>query len=135
MGTSGGGLDVFDKNKETFKHYKHDPNNPLTLADDVINRIFQDSNNNIWIGTSKGLSKYISKTNSFKNYSEEDGLANNIVWGILEDGSGNLWISTNHGLSRFNPKTEVFKNLDIGWSGRLRLLVYSGSDKDVKSLF
>ena len=138
MGTSGGGLDVFDKNKETFKHYKHDPNNPLTLADDVINRIFQDSNNNIWIGTSKGLSKYISKTNSFKNYSEEDGLANNIVWGILEDGSGNLWISTNHGLSRFNPKTEVFKNYYYGdglQSSEFNQSAFAKDNKTGKLLF
>jgi len=110
MGTFGGGVDVFDKNKETFKHYKHDPNNPSSLSDNNILRIFQDSKNNIWIGTTKGLNRYISKTNSFKNYTEENGLANNLVLGILEDGSGNLWISTNHGLSRFNPQTEAFKN-------------------------
>ncbi|MBA4322869.1 MAG: hypothetical protein C0408_08645, partial [Odoribacter sp.] len=29
-------------------------------------------------------------------------------------------------------KTEIFKNVSIGWNLRLRLMVYSGSDKHIK---
>jgi hypothetical protein len=64
----------------------------------------------MWVGTSRGLSRYSKGNKSFKNYDEEDGLANNFVYGILEDNNGNLWISTNNGLSKFNPSTEIFKN-------------------------
>jgi serine phosphatase RsbU (regulator of sigma subunit) len=64
----------------------------------------------MWFGTTKGLSKYSSEKNSFRNYSTEDGLANDFIFGILEDNSGNLWLSTNNGLSKFNPETEIFTN-------------------------
>ena len=109
-GTFGGGVNVYDKKNKLFKHFKNDPNNLNSICDDFIIRIFEDSKKNIWFGTTKGLSKYVNATNSFVNYSEENGLANNFVFAILEDNSGNLWLSTNNGLSRFDPKTETFKN-------------------------
>jgi Domain of unknown function (DUF6048) len=36
-----------------------------------------------------------------------------------------------------NPgiRTDIFKNISIGWNIRLRLMVYSGTDKDLKSVF
>ncbi len=110
VGTFGGGLNLFDKVSKTFKHFKNNPDNSNSICDDFIIRIFRDSKNNIWIGSTKGLSKFIRESESFKNYSEEDGLANNFVFGILEDNTGYLWLSTNNGLSRFDPKTEKFKN-------------------------
>jgi ligand-binding sensor domain-containing protein/serine phosphatase RsbU (regulator of sigma subunit) len=110
LATFGAGVNVFDRNKKTFKSFKHDPNNLSSLIDDNVMRVFQDSKNDIWIGTTKGLSLFDSKTNSFKNYDEENGLTNNFIFGILEDGKGNLWISTNNGLSEFNPTYVSFKN-------------------------
>lgn len=32
-------------------------------------------------------------------------------------------------------RAELFRNLDIGWAVRLRLLVYSGTGKDVKAIY
>ena len=64
----------------------------------------------MWVGTTKGLSKYLQETDSFINYDEKDGLANSFVYGIVEDNNGNLWLSTNNGLSRFDPEKESFKN-------------------------
>jgi ligand-binding sensor domain-containing protein/serine phosphatase RsbU (regulator of sigma subunit) len=110
VGTYGGGVNLMNLSDQTFTYLKNNPEDPATIASDDIIRIFKDSKGNMWVGTSKGLSKYSKENNSFKNYDEEDGLANNFVYGILEDNNGNLWISTNNGLSKFNPVTEIFKN-------------------------
>ena len=64
----------------------------------------------MWIGSTKGLSKYIAANKTFKNYNENDGLANSFIYGIVEDGDGNLWLSTNNGLSKFDPEKETFRN-------------------------
>ncbi len=110
VGTYGGGVNVLNLNNETFTYFKNNPKDPTSIASNDIIRIFKDSKGDMWVGTSRGLSRYSKENKSFKNYDEEDGLANNFVYGILEDNNGNLWISTNNGLSKFNPSTETFKN-------------------------
>jgi len=110
VGTFGGGLNVLDKNRKTFQHFKNNPADSSSINDDNIIRVFPDSRGHIWVGTTKGLSRYLPSTNSFKNYTEENGLANSFVYGIVEDDNGNLWLSTNNGLSQFNPEKETFRN-------------------------
>ena len=110
VGTFGGGVNVFNPEKQTFKHFKHNPVDSTSICDDNVIRIFKDSKGNMWFGTTAGLSEYSWKSNNFKNYNENDGLANNSVYGILEDEKGNLWLSTNNGLSKFNPSKKTFQN-------------------------
>ncbi|MFI5405953.1 MAG: two-component regulator propeller domain-containing protein [Nitrososphaerales archaeon] len=110
IGTFGGGVNVLNLQNNTFTYFKNNPIDSTSIVDDSIIRIFRDRKGNMWVGTTKGLCRYLKETNSFKNYNEENGLANNFVYGILEDNHGNLWISTNNGLSKFNPSKETFKN-------------------------
>ena len=75
-----------------------------------VNRLYQDSNHHIWVGTYyKGLALYNPATSTFTNFTQTDGLANNNVLGILDAGQ-NLWISTSNGLSKFNIPTHSFKS-------------------------
>ncbi|MCW8805375.1 MAG: SpoIIE family protein phosphatase [Ignavibacteriaceae bacterium] len=110
IGTFGGGVNVLNLQDQKFTYYKNNPEDSTSIVDDNIISIFKDSKGNMWIGTTKGFCRYLKETNSFKNYNEENGLANNFVYGILEGINGNLWISTNNGLSKFNPEKESFKN-------------------------
>jgi ligand-binding sensor domain-containing protein len=50
----------------------------VNCSDNII-RIFKDNVGNMWIGTTKGLSRYSKEGKSFKNYDEKDGLANNFI--------------------------------------------------------
>lgn len=110
IGTFGGGVNVLNLQNQTFTYFKNNPDDSTTIADNNIISVFKDSKGNMWIGSTKGLSKYNKETHNFRNYREKDGLANDFVYGILEDNNGYLWLSTNNGLSRFNPKTEAFRN-------------------------
>lgn len=110
VGTFGGGVNVFDKSSQTFTHFRNNPDDPGSLIDDSIIRVFKDTKGDLWFGTTKGLSRFLPESSSFKSYSEKDGLANNFVYGILEDDNGNLWLSTNNGVSKFDPANETFKN-------------------------
>jgi len=72
-----------------------------------------DFQNRMWVGTSGGgISLYQPSSNTFENFSEQDGLASNSVQSIQGDPSGDLWISTNKGLSKFNVSKKKFINYD-----------------------
>jgi ligand-binding sensor domain-containing protein/serine phosphatase RsbU (regulator of sigma subunit) len=110
VGTFGEGINVFDRSSQTFRHFKNISGDSTSIADNSIIRVFKDSKGNMWFGTTRGLSRFLSESGTFRNYDEEDGLANSFVYGIVEDNNGNLWISTNDGLSKFDPQRESFKN-------------------------
>lgn len=62
--------------------------------------IFQDREDNVWIGTDIGLNEYHGER--FQVYDEADSLTNNLVWTTLCDRDGNLWLGTNDGISRIS---------------------------------
>ncbi len=47
------------------------------LANNAINCILSDNQNNLWISTNKGLSRYNINSNLITNFNETDGLQNN----------------------------------------------------------
>jgi len=110
IGTYGGYLYAFDKNKKLIGQYK---NNLLTgymmemLEDDSDNSIF-------WIGSEiDGFFKFDKKTGIFKQYKnnpdDPDSLSNNTVLCIFQDKQGIIWLPTLEGVNRFDPITEKFK--------------------------
>lgn len=77
----------------------------------TIRSITEDKNNNLWIGSNKGLIKFNIDTERYHVYTEKDGLSSNTVYGVMIDDEGNPWMSTNNGISNLNLKTNKFKNL------------------------
>ncbi|MCK6619424.1 MAG: response regulator [Calditrichaceae bacterium] len=108
------GLFCFDPQREAFiKHYRNAPGNSRSLSGDNIFTIAPDSREPqryLWIGTAGfGLNRFDRETESFKSYTEAQGLPSNTIYGILPDDDGNLWMSTNRGLAKFNPQTGTFR--------------------------
>ncbi len=73
IGTFNAGLNKFNKSTGKFEHYS----TLNGLPNDVIYGIIEDNQSNLWISTMKGLVKFTPKTNTFRIYSENDGLINN----------------------------------------------------------
>lgn len=81
------------------------------LHSNVILSIFEDSNGNLWFGTSgDGVYMLPKGGNSFKNYGLKQGLANETVYSIAEDRNGFMWFGTKAGASRMNVETATFRN-------------------------
>ncbi len=96
---------------ENVRFFRYDPEDYTSLSHNECWAVFEDSQRRLWFGTmGGGLNLWDEKTNTFKHFIEEDGLAGNVVYAILEDHRGTLWISTNNGISNFNPGTNVFRN-------------------------
>jgi ligand-binding sensor domain-containing protein/signal transduction histidine kinase len=73
------------------------------LSQSVVNCIFQDSQDYIWIGTQNGLCRFNGETFDVFNYNPADSgsISNNWIYAITEDRDRNLWIGTKGGLNRF----------------------------------
>lgn len=94
------GIVQYDPESERTKVFSHDPNNPHSISDDMVWVVMEDSNHNLWMGTSVGLNLLDPNTNQFKRFYKRDGLPSNRVISLVEDDLGYLWIGTDAGLSR-----------------------------------
>lgn len=107
------GVYVYNESDNSVVQYKHQPNDPTSIASSLVGAIYQDRLGNIWLGTDGGLSRFDSVKKTFTNYvhnpQDPHSLSNNKIRSILEDNAGYLWISTTNGLNRFDPKQEVFQ--------------------------
>lgn len=108
-GTYWDGLFYYNPKTNDKGFYRFERNNKSSLSSNVINGLFEDSNNNLWITTENGLNLFNPKKNNFFRYTTEDGLPSNVTYSILEDNDSNLWISTSNGLVEFNTKKQEFK--------------------------
>jgi ligand-binding sensor domain-containing protein/serine phosphatase RsbU (regulator of sigma subunit) len=104
IGTIGGGVSVFIAKSNLFTEQgikdgffkTYSTRQGLNYFN--VNAIFQDRENNIWIGTDLGLNQY--RGDFMQTFDEADNLPNNIVWSIFADNENNIWMGTNNGLAK-----------------------------------
>ena len=107
------GLIKIDADTGIINVFKNKENDSLSLSDNTIRCIGENSKGEIWIGTNFGLNRYNEKDDTFTSYTTKDGLANNTIYGILFDDKDNPWVSTNLGIAKINIDTNVINNLNI----------------------
>lgn len=100
------GLCMFDPQKEVFKNYRNDQQNPTSISNNNVLSIAEGPDEQLWVGTRGGLNLLDKETGAFRVWNEKKGLSNDVVYGILADDNQNLWLSTNKGINKFNPATE-----------------------------
>lgn len=150
------GVDLFDKETETFSRFKQDTfqqtfiydifrdprgdfwfctnnnyglyryhpqtdkithftsgNTPELTSDSYISHHI-DTRGKLWFGSrGGGLVFFDPDTDTFRTYDMHDGLPNNVIYGILEDDENNLWLSSNKGISKFNYVTGEIRNFTV----------------------
>ncbi len=104
-GTYWDGLYYYNPDNGKKGFFKYQSNDPKSISSNVINGIFEDSNNRLWITTENGLNLYNPERNNFTRISQEDGFPSNVTYSILEDKNKNLWLTTSKGLVEYNPET------------------------------
>ncbi|NNV56284.1 ligand-binding sensor domain-containing protein [Limnovirga soli] len=101
------GMDKLDVDKQVFIHYLQSPQQKGSISNNLVQNIFQDTKGRLWIATGGGLNLYDYATNTFKAFTEANGLPDDMIESILQDQNGNLWISTDNGIAEFNPETSA----------------------------
>ncbi|MFV0468606.1 MAG: two-component regulator propeller domain-containing protein [Dysgonomonas sp.] len=111
------GLYIINELEKTTTVLQEDPMFPYLLSDNIIEKIYKDRENGIWIGTNFGGVDYLpNRTLDFECYvplSNKNSISSKRVREIREDSSGNIWLATEDaGLNILNPKTKSFQRLD-----------------------
>jgi len=122
--------------KEQVFYFNHDPQNPLSLLENKIHVIYEDSRGTLWFGTASGLRLLVPNVSGEKNNAplqftpweanapNASGLDRLQIFAIIEDssaarrspnGENTFWIGTSGGLFRLQRdargqyRTTVFK--------------------------
>ncbi len=105
IGIFAGGVNVLDPRTGRVRVYAQEAGNEYSLNSNNVFCIYQDKEDQVWVGTDKGLNLYDAATNRFTRVPGE-GVNNTIIYDIYEDAGKTIWIATyNHGLLSFNKKT------------------------------
>ena len=136
------GLNRFDGNN--FVPYRHNTNNKHSIADNVIRKIFIDSENTLWVGTENGLSRYNFELDNFDNFknkaNDDSSLKDNVIWDIYQNknnvskvelASPLLWISTTEGLHSLSLASDI-KNIKFK---RIKVRNYNDHIREIKTIF
>ena len=105
-------MDRFQRKPLPFKRYRHEPDNPQSLLRTSVTSVYADSQENIWVGSSLGLTRIDGKSGEYSFFRKAGpapaNLSNIFVISIVEDRSGYLWFGTYGGLNRYDPRTGRF---------------------------
>ena len=120
-GSEEGGLNRFDRTTGKFTRYRHNPNNPNSIASNKVRALFEDSKGNFWVGTAgDGLHTLDRVTGLFTHYYYDPAHPEKLsrpplykadptdhITFITEDATGAIWIgSYREGINRYDPVTE-----------------------------
>ncbi|MBN2611047.1 MAG: response regulator, partial [Bacteroidales bacterium] len=121
------GFSIMNPGTRTAVNFKHIPGNPSSLPDNTVTCIFEDSQNNIWIGTRNGFCLFDPETEKMINFKSDPGnpnsISHNFIQRIAESEDSQLWIGTEGGgvnvldlneiSSEVNPEKVIFKRIPV----------------------
>ena len=98
------------------EHFVNDPNDPVSLSNNVALDFYEDRSGISWIGTSSGLNKLLPQRTKFTIWKHDEkninSLSSRITIAILEEGEI-LWFGTYRGLERCDRTTGKFTRYDF----------------------
>jgi signal transduction histidine kinase/ligand-binding sensor domain-containing protein len=104
----------------SFKRYG--PDEGLRTA---VNRLFQDRDGFLWVGTSNGLFRYDG--DRFQRFGTDEGLPASSIRDMHDSQDGTLWIVTTGGLARFRHNR--FERVITVVADQVEALLDVGSDR------
>ncbi len=115
VGTENGGLNKFDREKESFQHLFYH-GEPALLKDVSVTAVMEDNQRNIWVGTESNLYKIdgegsltVVKPSNLPDFSEYFRV-------IRTDITGRMWIGTNRGVYLYHSDTNLAEKVNFSGS-------------------
>ncbi|WP_338358969.1 two-component regulator propeller domain-containing protein [Yeosuana marina] len=109
IGTENG---LFKYDGYSYYRYTRDRNKEGSLSNNHINVIFEDSDNNLWIGTNNGVNLFRKNTNDFLavDVAPIKG-GRNYITSFIEDNNKTVWVGTFGGVKRINKESYLLENI------------------------
>jgi len=114
VGTDGGGINIYDEQRNAFHALTFDPGNPASLSNNAIYCMYCDKAGTLWVGTFQGgINIYNPSQYKFRHFTQQinssTGLSNKSVLAIFQDKEKRIWIGTDGGgLNLFNSSQNTF---------------------------
>ncbi len=101
IATNGGGLCLYQPKTNTFKTWTTFDG----LPNNTIKGILEDKHQNLWLATNEGLSEFLIRSNSFKNYTQADGLQGSefLINAYAQNKEGEMFFGGTGGMNVFHP--------------------------------
>ncbi|HEX8531671.1 MAG TPA: two-component regulator propeller domain-containing protein, partial [Cytophagales bacterium] len=106
-----GGLYRYDPASGRLTHLRHQPHDPASLSDNLMEALLEDRRGNLWVGTSRGgVNRLNPVTGRFYRYRPCNRVqpGSVAVHVLFEDSRGNVWAGTAGGLSRLDQQRGTF---------------------------
>ncbi|ALS97917.1 EAL domain-containing protein [Lacimicrobium alkaliphilum] len=106
------GLNRFDGYK--FKQYRHNPDDPSSLPNKFVRKLFIDQKERLWVGTEKGLARYSPDSDNFRRYtSQNSNLKGGKIWTITETSEQTLWITDESHIYEYHEQSDNFSIVNL----------------------
>ncbi|UBM59065.1 response regulator [Marinilongibacter aquaticus] len=79
------------------------------LSSSLMNGLFLDRKERIWVSTQNGLNRIEPETGEIKIFHSTDGFPSNVFYEMRQDSQGNLWVGTSKGLVKMNEEGQVLR--------------------------
>ncbi|AZQ62718.1 hypothetical protein EI427_10855 [Flammeovirga pectinis] len=117
MGLLNNGLSIFHPETDTFEHFFGGKEDEFIVPSSSVTKIFQDSQNDIWIGSNFGLSIVSEDRSKVRKYYPEEGNKNTVngkvISDIVEDKWNRVWLATtNRKLCVYNKNNATFSEVE-----------------------
>lgn len=114
IGSKRNGIMIYDRETQIMVNHVYNRDDTRSISNNSVLSIFEDRQGDIWIGTSDGLNRYVTKGSLSAAYMKEDGMLSDNVLSVMKDNSGRLWVGGYDGVSclkkgehRFTSYTSV----------------------------
>lgn len=115
IGTLTKGMYVYSFSDKHF--YKWEDLNRPQVFSDYVSCLLIDSQENLWIGSSDGITVYDKNNHRSNHYyhvrNDRNSLSNNLIMDFHEDQKGRIWIATNDGLNLFRRGSDDFVRFNM----------------------
>ncbi len=113
VGTFRGGLNLFDRKKESFTPFYHLPADSNSISSNRVQALLASSDGQLWAGTDRGLDVLNHKTGTFLHFrhspTDPHSLTSGMISCIFQDRDHRIWVGTENGLNLFLGESRGFK--------------------------
>ena len=116
VGTSSG-LHILDTKTLEVKIFNHQPDNPHSLPSHIVNDLFMDKDNILWLGQEEGIVRLDLTIMQAKLFIPDPVNANsgayNGIKTLTVDHKGHVWAGSDNGVYRLDPNTgdiKIYRN-------------------------
>jgi|GEM_PF-3828127 len=114
-GTWASGLKILNRKTGKIRRFRHQPNDPFSLSDDVVVDLFQDREGIIWVSTYYGslmqVNPHHDQVVRYTNKpTDPNSISRNNIRGVFEASENELWIgSYGGGISMYHRDEDRFE--------------------------